>query len=661
MLGVIVSLLAARAMTHGYAASWDMKLAGGWTHITDTVEHRVRFPSEHRPLARYVEHWPFAKAPLPPDVPEFRATLRGAVTLDRASRLRVRATPDATLTVDDAPADDRVFAPAAHEVTIVWSGRFDSRTRLTLERAGSADPGTSWRAVAAHAITPPPGAQSRGAMWLALLAIAALTLAFAFALGRALGSPEARLRKRRLAHVALAALLLLGLGLRLFDYGVMPGFRENGDERFAEWNGYSLLTEGTTRGWTLWPGRYRGTAHIEQREIFGQRWFVVTPYFEHPPLLHLLVGAAALLGGAENFVQPRLTDTRLVPIALFVPTLLLLYALGRRLLPRGRGALLACLLYATLPVLVLQGRVIKEEALLVPLLLGGLLFFVRWRDGGRRRRDLVWAGLLVGLCTAAKLTGAVFAIALVLMVLRYGDLRDTLVAAAAASIGPLLVLLYGAALGWHAFWLATSIQATGRPTHFNIFPRFFDDSLVNHNLVGRGQLLFLWLAYVAAALRDRRTLDPAWTLPPLLYLIGIAISSGNWTFGWYFLPLYPFLCLGAGSFLDALWREPGLLRGLLFVTLPLMYAMNFVVGVGWAKTPANWPELRLPVTLFALAFLAPYVLREALRGPLIKRWAQATTAVGLALLVCLSSYFVVHYDTLFDTHHDFDRDAYFDR
>ena len=43
---------------------------------------------------------------------------------------------------------------------------------------------------------------------------------------------------------------------------------------------------------------------------------IITPYFEHPPLMHLLVGAAAKLGGAGHWAHARLEDTRLVPIAL---------------------------------------------------------------------------------------------------------------------------------------------------------------------------------------------------------------------------------------------------------------------------------------------------------------------------------------------------------
>jgi hypothetical protein len=70
---------------------------------------------------------------------------------------------------------------------------------------------------------------------------------------------------------------------------------------------------------------------------------------------------------------------------------------------------------------------------------------------------------------------------------------------------------------------------------------------------------------------------------------------------------------------------------------------------------------RRHVSIFVVLMLGPQLAAYALRWPGLKRIANVTTAVGLALVVVMSGYFVARYEVLYETHHNFDRDEFFDR
>ena len=184
----------------------------------------------------------------------------------------------------------------------------------------------------------------------------------------------------------------------------------------------------------------------------------------------------------------------------------------------------------------------------------------------------------------------------------------------------------------------------------------------NHDLVGRGWSLFLWVAYGASVWSRGFKNAAVYTVPMIAYLVAIGLGSGNHTFGWYMIPVYPFLCLGTGDFLERLLRRPTFFGGGIFVTLFVMYSMNFTVPVEWAKQPEAWPGLRRDITLFLLLSLSPYALAQVWRdNRFFVKLARLWTVVGLAMVVWISADFIIHYDRSIETYFNFDRDMYFHR
>jgi 4-amino-4-deoxy-L-arabinose transferase-like glycosyltransferase len=648
---------------HGVSVRWEAEHRGRMIEVARTTEHRAEFPSQYRALSRIVEAWDYDRYGIPRTLPAFRATLEARFWNTTPLHLRADGVDAAEVFVDGQRAEGAID-PGLHRLRVVWTGRrFQggahprSPTRLSIERS---DDGTAWEEISPTFLVPQHGHADRawGALfvWLAFVLVAA-PLAYAFAAAR-------RVRARWLGITALSAILVVGLTFRLFDYAVMPHFMENGDELFATWNGWSLLTDGTTRGWSFWPNAYgSGVEHeiLPYWSAQGSTWHIVKPYFEHPPLAHVLVGAAAKLGGATHFAHGRLTHTRLVPILLSLVTMLLTFLVGRRLTKHGVGPWLGVLLYAVLPFISIQNRAIKEEMLLTPMALASVYLYLRWRDGAGTRA-LMGAAFIAGLAACTKANSAIFVPALAMMVAAHGRYRLAAMVVGAGILGVVPLFVYGAIIDWDVFWITLVKQATGRPTHWNLFPRFFADGLIIHNLIGHGPTLFLWLCYGSFVFGRGKKVDPAWIVFPLVYLIALVVSAGNWMFGWYMLPVYPFLCLAAGEQIAELFRRPHPFGGLVFASLLVMYWLNFTATPEYFKSSPAWGETRAWVSLFVIGMIGPHIASYALKSSTgLRRLAQLATAVGLAMLVVLGGYFVFRYEAIYDTHRDFDRDSFFDR
>lgn len=661
LAALVVGSLVATWSHHGANVAWEAQWEDAWFPVHEQVTRRVTFHNEHRLNAPLVQYWDFDTHGVPNRPFPYRVTWSADLHVPEGEAWRLRLLPvprggRLRLVVDGAEAPlqhGERLEPGAHPVELVLEATFREPTRLGIEV--SRGPGIGWEPVPLRALSPPAGVMiPEGPAAFVALAVLLLGLALSWS------SRDPALCARRLTHIGLVLIVLFGLGVRLVDYDVMPSFAENPDELFATWNGYSLLTDGETRGWSTWHQRYEDRVEVQPLSYFRERpMYVIQPYLEHPPLMHLLAGAAAKLGGAQQFTHARLRHTRLVPIALFVPSVLLLFAIARRLFPRGPAPLFGALLYAGLPTLVLQQRAVKEEQLLTTLALLGLYLFLRW-DTDRRDRFIWWAGITTGLCASCKVPGAFFLPPLVLLFLLRGGMRSALLACAAGLVGLSVLFVYGALIDWDLFWFTTLHQASGRPAHWNLFPRFFADGIININTVGHGHTLFAWLAFAGGVTYTKGWRRAALTLPPLIYLAALALSAGNWMFGWYILPAMPFVCIGAGAFIAQAWRKPSLWAGLLIMGLLVMYGFNFMHGQHWARQPEAWPLLRALTTVFLLVVLPPFILADVFPSEAAKRVARGFIAAALLTFMVSTADFAIRYDVLFETHHEFDRDRHFD-
>jgi len=656
VLGLLVAL--DRYLAHGLLARWTTPTVQERPVLTETVEHRVVIRNELRPLARMVQAWPEGR-PIPDGLPpidvDFDAWLE--VPEGPPLALRVVASGTAELRVDGRPAQEPI-EPGRHRLQVRWRSATQAPGRDVWDRSPPVFfrlewglPGAATGPVPASALTPRVPDPSRPWAWALGLLLALGLAAGTYVTARASG--EARARRGFL--LAAAVLVLLGGGLRLYDYTVAPDFRENMDELFAAWNGWQLVEDGTTRGWSLWPHRYGAGTARESVTYWRERPIpVIRPYFEHPPLFHLLVGVAAHLGGAQSFEHVRVTHTRLVPIALSMIALLLCMALALRVARSRMAALAAGLFYAVTPFVALQGRAVKEDSLVAVLLPAMILAFLRWRDRGYRRVHLAAAAVFAGLGILAKLPAIALLVALVALVVATGRPRDATFAAVLGAAVASLLLVYAAVMGWDAFWHAQRVQGSIRQVSPDVFQTWFAWPMINTNKVGRGPLIFLWVASAVTAYRLPRPRALPVVLPLAVYIVAAGLPSGTWQYGWYMLPVYPLLCALAGAFAVRLVRRPELFGGLLVVGLLTLYAVMLSLEPSWVADPGNWRRMRGLTWGLTLGVLAPVGLATVFTGRWARRLGRAATVAALLLYATASSYFVLRYDVTERLYYDYD-------
>lgn len=276
------------------------------------------------------------------------------------------------------------------------------------------------------------------------------------------------------------------------------------------------------------------------------------PYFNKPPLMHLLVAAVYRLGGVQEWTT-RLPGAMLTAIS--VP---LLYGVGRELFHRRTPAAFAALVYLTSLPVVRQGRLAMLDGAILCFLLLLIWSLLRAR---RDSRYALGMGLGLGLICLTK--GVMV-----------GALLGTIAFAFLLWDTPRLLrqpyLWAGMAIGGSpvALWYVAQWLHYGVP--------FLSNNLVDQSLrrvwtpvENNGGALwyyllellkygFPWLLFLPLAAKltwENRNLS--WAKLVLVWVGGylIAISLMATKLPWYALPLYPALALAIGAQLTQLWQK----------------------------------------------------------------------------------------------------------
>lgn len=291
--------------------------------------------------------------------------------------------------------------------------------------------------------------------------------------------------------------------------------------------------------------------------------------FVHPPATTYVLAALGALWSAVHGKTPGSADLELLGRALMTAesaaTIVLLYLLARRLIGT-RGALLASAAFALSPLHVLEAHRTHADAGMLLLALASAHQAVVARDGGSLRR-LYLAFALAGLSGAVKYTGLTSGSVAAWLALTWQGatprkrVRMALVGAAisalafALAVSPLLVR-------WRKF-----VGTLGLLAHVGVFVGQPGQNLQGdawfyapwiHPLVaalpyGVGWAVYLaGLAGLALLAGSRRARGPVFAaVVPFFALQGAAETPVPR----YFLPLLPWVCLGAGHAIASVWRR----------------------------------------------------------------------------------------------------------
>ena len=408
----------------GWSASWYATVDGEREFIDRTTEHRVAFPNVHRPLARYVQGWPFERLERPTALPTIDAELRATITVPAGSPryLGADVSREAEIEVDGEPADETPVQAGVHALRVHWTARTRAYTR-TQRFPESAHFELRWgpspdalSPVPRSALTPAAGAWD--------------TARTAYVDRRPRRCPPLRPRRvlRRPHRGRASPPPPLG---RLLH----PRPRPARDRA----TGSSTTTSCPSSARTRTSSSRRGTAGRSSRTEppgAGRSGRTSTaagcstprcassarcgrssaPTSSTRRCSTCWSGPPRTSAAPHHWLDAKLSHTRLVPIALSALELALMIAIGRRLFPRSPAPWLGALIYAVLP----DHRVAdpRDQRGGAPRPAGARdgVFFLKWRDDGRKTRHLVLAAICAGLAPIAKVPGIVWVPTLVMLV-----------------------------------------------------------------------------------------------------------------------------------------------------------------------------------------------------------------------------------------------------
>jgi len=614
--------------------------------VYERLDPQIDFPVPQRLDAAYIFHWDLRRLGFPASMPPASIHWRGLLRVPRsgeygfsvesqgATALRIDG---ASLEIEPDALTECTLTAGLHPIELDYAVA-EGEAKVVLRWR---PPGERARPIPSAALAPDRSAIDRaGRRRLAGEGLLVAGLAAAIVAGVAArrgNGAAARLAARIAAErgrLALGAILILAAVLRLHDYTLVPFHHETADEYQHAWEGWNLLHHGIPQAWSTFPDRYP-PARIQDLRWFGDRYVLVQPYFDHPPLFSILVGAVATavdvfghlaavtpLPGPFDAFACSLPVMRLVPIALSLVGLVMLCGLARAYGVPERAALLGALVYAVLPVIVLSHRLVKGESLLALLLMGAILAARRHEATGAPR-DAAVAGLLCGLSLWTKATGVAVVAVVLVMLLSARRARGALLASGIALGFLGLYVLYAWAFDLGIFLNVLQAQATSKWVSLDALQDLLSGKVVT-KLFGRGTYLWLLLAAGVMAFRRQRAL----LLPVAIYATIIALTADQRViYGWYRIPLYPFLCLAAGLYLEEMIEASDL-----FLSFPFA-ATAVSAGLLYVLPPA---QSKGAMSLFALLAVGPYLLRLAREGPRTTRLARAATYLLLLLLVVTS-------------------------
>lgn len=373
----------------------------------------------------------------------------------------------------------------------------------------------------------------------------------------------------------LVLIAFLGLLLRLPDYDRLPAWREVDDEIHYAWTGMSWIRTGIPQSWS-WLSSYPTSAEFA---AWGNKWRLVSPMLEKPPLYSLLSGGLEMLFGHSQFSEVRLTTIRLFPIALGVITILLTGIVATQVFSPTVG-LISALLYAVVPTIVMSNRISVTENLITPLSLLTLYIFLTQKlhkDLEAQKAALL--GIVGGLSMLTKQIGLTVLAVPIVLLFNQKKWRPLLIVAATGIIFFLVYPLIGLSYDWPLFQAIQVEQRRiglqgGLPQLLQTIvgrPLITTEQLFPDGTILLGYLLFFsspfWL------LKNQKiTALLAFPFINILYLT-LAVTgaepggTGQGFWGWYVYPLFPYLMILVAYAIYDLWKNYSCLKSMIIFLL----------------------------------------------------------------------------------------------
>ncbi|MBM4064322.1 MAG: phospholipid carrier-dependent glycosyltransferase [Planctomycetes bacterium] len=440
--------------------------------------------------------------------------------------------------------------------------------------------------------------------------------------------------------VALIFIVILGATLRLDKYSVVPPHGDTMDSYQEAWNGYHILHGEGPKSWeyVYFLPAYKN----EDKKFlkwFGDTFMIVKRYIAHPPLFSILAGIPPSISGAKDYLDCRLTAIRLTPIFISTVTIILVFIVSHKIYKSNTASVIAGLLYATVPLIVASGRIAKGDCLLALVLISGVLCVLKYTES-KKWIYVIFTGLLAGVSFWCKETGMCVIVILPVLMGRKGFLKEACIAAGIGIFLAACYLLYNYLINPEAFFKILSLRGEHQGTVFNIALNYIKESrlALSYASFGIGYLLWFWFA-VVYVMGKRDQVVPITTFIFLMTLC--ALSKDGQTFGWFLMPIYPFMAIAGGLFLRDFISKPNTGRALLLLLVLMAVPLKGVLPEELFKSA--W-LFRWYLAIGTLPFLAFDFYKHRITATV----AKVACYTYIFLFILINVYIVYHLPDLYD-------------
>lgn len=384
-------------------------------------------------------------------------------------------------------------------------------------------------------------------------------------------------------------ILLSGFWLRSVNYTTWPRHGATFDEFAWTWLGINLIQKKEPISWSPHP-QYTHREHlIYQKAAF----WIVRPYLEHPPLFGLIAGSFALLNGAKDMYHVKLENIR--PLALILGTLAIgaLFVLAQELYGK-KAAVIASILYATIPTIVIGSRIVQNENFLIPMWLF-LLYLSAVYIKNNNTLLLFTIAIISGLLLLAKIPWLVAGFSVCLLLAYHQKWKDAvIVGLVMLAIGSTFII-YGFYFDKELFLSLWKLQLARYDISFVGFFSFFTHPLIVDRLYLDGWIYF---GFFSLFLLARNVKQNIFILLPFLsyFFVYIFFIPDEPFHGWYRFPFYPFFIVSIALFLKEYF-----INNQILTTLFLSIVGMSLFQLTWIQT-FGFSYIVYRLVLFGFAF-----------------------------------------------------------
>lgn len=420
--------------------------------------------------------------------------------------------------------------------------------------------------------------------------------------------------------------MLLGIFLRQDRFKTIPRHGATFDEFAWTWLGINLIQKRVPTSWSP------HTQYKERQEIKyqGAAFLIVRPYLEHPPVFGLVAGSFALLNGAKDMYDVTLSKIRPLALGLGILSIFMVFLLSQEIYGTAT-ALIASLLYATIPTVVIGSRIVQNENFLIPLWLSSLYLILKYLKSGRRKFRNA-AGILAGLLSLAKVPWLVVGLSLSLILSYKEKWREAFIVGAITFTIFSLFIFYGFYFDKELFINLWRLQIARYDISFSGFFSIFTNPLLIDRFYLDGWIFFGWFSMILLLKKFKKHVFIV--IPFITYLLVYIFALPNEpAHGWYRYPFYPFLVIASAVVLkDELLKSS--LISLLFLFL---VGLSLMSNVWEAMFGFSFFVYRLFIVLAFATVLIPLWL------PRFKSFSKLLMLVWLGAFIILNTISIINY------------------